>query len=159
VELLKKKDKDAKAGPSPGPEPQKTDALAQLDSEEEEEMKQLEWKKRPTIHQMPADAVLSGADFNHILGIVFGTEPLVKRPRPRFSPNKPLNPQPLASTPPHTRSTTKSNTIIHIHDDPEPETFTSTFITEHPPSPLTQSPNPVTTNPPQTTTLEPMQLD
>jgi hypothetical protein len=54
----------------------------------------------------------------------------------------------------------KATTIIDIQDDPEPETFPSTFITEHPPSPPPpQSPNPTTTSPPQTTTPEPMQLD
>jgi hypothetical protein len=83
-------------------------------------MQQLERKKRLAIHQLPANAVLSGADVNQILGTVFGTKPLVKRPRTRVSPNKPLNPQPLASAPPHTRSMAKASTIIHIHDDPEP---------------------------------------
>jgi hypothetical protein len=119
----------------------------------------LEQKKRPAIHQLLVDEVLSGVDVNPILGTVFGTEPLVKRSRTEVSPKKHLNPQPLASAPPRTLSTTKADTIIHIHDDPEPETFPSTFITKHPPSPLPQSPNPVTTNPPQNKTLESMQLD
>jgi hypothetical protein len=104
--------------------------------------------------------VLSGADFNQILGVVFGTEPLMKRPRTRVSPNKPLNPQPLASVTPCTHTTVKATTIIDIQDDLEPETLLSTFFTEHPPSPPPpQSPNLATTSPPQTTTPEPMQLD
>jgi hypothetical protein len=102
--------------------------------------------------------VLSGAQVNQILGIVLGTEPLVKRPRTGVSPNKPLNPQPLASAAPRTRAMTKATTIIDIQDDPEPETFPSTFIIDHPPPPL-QLPNLITTSPHHTITSEPMQLD
>jgi hypothetical protein len=160
AELLKKKDKEAGEGPSSGPEPKKPDALVQSDSEEEEEIQQLERRKIPTLRQLPDDVMLSGADVNQILGVVFGTEPLVKRPRTGVSPNKPLNPQPLASVTPRTHTAVKATTIIDIQDDPEPETFPSTFVTEHPPSPPPpQSPNPTTTSPPQTTTPEPMQLD
>jgi hypothetical protein len=84
----------------------------------------------------------------------------VKRPRTGVSLNKPINPKPLASVSPRTHAVVKSTTIIDIQDDPEPETFSSTFFIEHPPSPPPpQSPNPANTSPSQTTTPEPMQLD
>jgi hypothetical protein len=101
--------------------------------------------------------MLSGAQVNQILGIVLGTEPMVKRPRMGVSPNKPLNPQPLASATPRTHAMTKATTIIDIQDDPDPETIPATLIIEQPP-PL-QLPNLLTTIPHQTTTSEPMQLD
>jgi hypothetical protein len=157
VELLKKKDKEAGEGPSSGPEPKKPDAPTQTDSEEEEETLQLEWRKRPPPRQFPPNVVLSGAQVNQILGIVLGTEPMVKRPRTGVSPNKPLNPQPLASVTPQTHAMTKATTIIDIQDDPDPETILATLIIEQPP-PL-QLPNLLTTIPHQTTTSEPMQLD
>jgi hypothetical protein len=108
--------------------------------------------------QLPDDVVLSGAQVNQILGVVLGTEPLVKRPRTGVSLNKPLNPQPLASVTPRTHAMTKATTIIDIQDDPEPETLPSTVVVEHPPPPL-QLPNLITTSPHQTMTSEPMQLD
>jgi hypothetical protein len=70
--------------------------------------------------------MLSGEDVNQILSVVFINEPMVKKPRTRVSPNKPLNPQPIASVVPHTHSVVKESPIIHIQDDPEPETFPST---------------------------------
>jgi len=93
---------------------------------------------------------------NQILGVVLGTEPLVKRLRTGVSPNKPLNPQPLASSTPRTYDTTKATTIIDIQDDPEPETFSSIVVTEKPP-PL-QLPNLITAGPHHTTTSKMMQL-
>jgi hypothetical protein len=157
AELLKKKDNEPGEGPSSGPEQKKPDAPVQTDSEEEEEIQQLERRKISAHRQLPDNVVLSGAQVNQILGIVLGTEPLVKRPRTGVSPNKPLNPQPLASATPHTHAMTKATTIIDIQDDPEPETFLSTVIIEKPP-PL-QLPNLITVGPHQTMTSEPMQLD
>jgi hypothetical protein len=150
TELLKKKYKELGEGQSSSPEPKKPDAPIHSDSEEEEDILLLEWRKRPTLRQLPNDVVLSGADVNQILDVVFGTEPLVKRPKTRVSSNKPLNPQPLASAAPRTRTTIKANTIIDIQDDLEPKTLPSTFVTKKPPSPPPpQSPNPATTSPPR----------
>jgi len=152
--MLKKRDKEVGEGPSSGPEQKKPYALVQTDSEEEEEIHQLERRKIPACRQLLDDAMLSGVEVNQILGVFLGTEALVKRLKTEVSPNKPLNPQPLASTSPRTRITAKATLIIDIHDDSEPETFLSTFIIEHRP-PL-QLPNLITASPHQTTTLEMM---
>jgi hypothetical protein len=99
--------------------------------------------------------MFSGVDVKQILGVLFSTEPLVKRPRTEVSLNKPLNPQPLASVSPHTRAEVKATTIIDIQDDSKPETILSTFVTENPPlPPPPQLPKPATTSPHQTTTPE-----
>jgi hypothetical protein len=158
AELLKKKDKEAGEGPSSGPEQKKLDAPVQTESEEEEEAQLLVQKERAAHRKLPDNAMLSGAQVNHILGIVFGTEPLQKKQRTGVSPHKPLNPQPLASVTPRTHATTKATPIIDIQDDPEPETFLSTPIVEQPPPPL-QLPNLLTATPHQTTTSELMQFD
>jgi predicted metal-dependent TIM-barrel fold hydrolase len=101
--------------------------------------------------------VLSGAVVNQILAVVLGNEPLVKRPRTWVSLNKPLNPQPLASATPRTRTAAKATAIIDIQDDSELKTFPSTVIIEQ--SPPLQLPNLITASPHQTITSEPMQLD
>jgi hypothetical protein len=112
------------------------------------------------LRWLPVNVVLSSEDVNQILSVMFVTEPMVKKIRTRVSPNKPLNPQPLASAIAPICSTVKAIPIIHIQDDLEPETFPSTFVTEHPlSSPQPQFPTPKTTSPPQTTNPEPMKLD
>jgi hypothetical protein len=104
--------------------------------------------------------MLTGKDVNEILSVAFITEPVAKKTRMGISPRKVLNPQPISSTVPRTRSVVRATPIIHIQDDPEPDTHPSTIITEHPPSPpQPQSPPPETNSPPQTTDPEPMQLD
>jgi hypothetical protein len=120
-------------------------------------MQPLECKKRmlSVFHPLPDKVMLTGEDVNEILSVVFSTEPVVKKLRTRVSPSKFMNPQPIASVIPHTRSMVRETPIIHIQDDPEPDTFPSTIITEHPPSPQPQSPPPETTSPPQTTDPEP----
>jgi hypothetical protein len=57
---------------------------------------------------------------------------MVKKPRTEVMPNKPLNPQPLASVTSRTHAMTKATTIIDIQDDLDLETFMSTIIVEHP---------------------------
>jgi hypothetical protein len=131
-------------------------------SEEEEEMQPLEHKKRTlsVFPQLPEKAMLTGKDVNKILSIAFITEPVAKKLRTGISPSTVLNPQPISSTIPHTRSVARATHIIHIQDDPEPDTTPSTIITEKPPSPpQPQSPPPETDIPPQTSDPEPMQLD
>jgi hypothetical protein len=136
----------------------------QIDSEEEEETQPMERKKRmlPMFPQLPDQVVLLGKDVNDILVVSFITDPLVKKPRTGLSPVNIMNPQPISSTIPHTRATTRATqTMIDIEDDPEPDTTASTtIITEQPPSPL-QPPLPLQkmTTQPHTTTPEPMQLD
>jgi hypothetical protein len=165
AELLKKKGQEAGVGPSSGPEEKKKDAPMHTDSEEEEEETQpLECKKRtfPMFPQLPEQAMLTGKDVNDILNATFIGDPLVKKPRTGLSLVKILNPQPISSTIPHTRATTRvTQTIIDIQDDPEPDTTASTtIITEQPPSPpQPQSPPQEMTIQPQTTEPEPMQLD
>jgi hypothetical protein len=78
----------------------------QTDSEEEEEMQPLERKKRTLsiFPQLPEKAMLTGKDVNEILSVVFITEPVAKKFRTGVSPRKVLNPQPLSSVIPRTRS-------------------------------------------------------
>jgi hypothetical protein len=111
--------------------------------------------------QLPEKAMLTGKDVNEILSVAFITEPMTKKPRMGISPSKVLNPQPISSTIPRTRSMARATHIIDIQDDPEPDTTPSTtIITEKPPSPpQPQSPPQETTIPSQTIDPEPMQLD
>jgi hypothetical protein len=87
--------------------------------------------------QLPEQVVLSGKDVNDILNVSFIGYPLVKKHRTRLSPVNILNPQPISSTIPRTRETTRmSQTMIDIQDDPKPDiTASTTIITEQPPSP------------------------
>jgi hypothetical protein len=78
--------------------------------------------------------MLTSVDVNEILSVAFNTEPVVKKLKNEVSPSKPMNPQPIASFVPHTLSTIRETTIIHIHDDPEPDTFPYTIIIEYRPS-------------------------
>jgi hypothetical protein len=137
VKMLKKKGKEAGVGSSSGPEAQKKEALAQSDSEEEEETQPLEHKKRmlSIFPQLPEKSMLIGKDVNEILSDVFITEQVAKKFRTGVSPSKIMNPQPLSYVVPCTCSTVRETPIIHIQDDPEPDTPPSTIITEHPPSP------------------------
>jgi hypothetical protein len=163
MELLKKRGQEAGVGPSSGPEVQKKEAPVQTDSDEEEETQPLEHKKRtlPMFPQLPEQAMLTGKDVNEILSVAFITEPMAKKPRMGISPSKVLNPQPISSTVPRTRSVARATHIIDIQDDPEPDTTPSTtIITEQPPSPpQPQSPPQETAIPSQTIDPEPMQLD
>jgi hypothetical protein len=79
--------------------------------------------------------VLTGKDVNEILSVAFNIDPVAKKLRTRVSPSKVSNPQPFSSVVSCTHSVVRETPIIHIQDDPEPETFPSTIISEHPPSP------------------------
>jgi hypothetical protein len=76
----------------------------------------LERKKRTlsVLHPLLDKAVLTSEDVNKILSAVFVTEPTMKKLRTGVSPNKPLNPQPIASIIPCTCATVKTSPIIHI---------------------------------------------
>jgi hypothetical protein len=98
-------------------------------------MQPLECKKRtlPMFPQLPEQAMLTGKDVNEILSVAFIGDPLAKKPRMGISPSKVLNPQPISSTIPRTRSVARATHIIDIQDDPEPDTTPSTtIITEQP---------------------------
>jgi hypothetical protein len=110
----------------------------------EDETQPLEHKKitLSIIHPLPDKSVVTSEYVNKIMSDVFIIKPTMKKLRTGVSPNKPLSPRPIASVIPRTRSVIKASPIIHIQDDLEPNTFPSTIITEHPPSPQPQSPTP-----------------
>jgi hypothetical protein len=58
------KDKEAGEGLSLDLEPTKPDAPVHSESKEEEEIQHLEWRKIPTLFQLPAKVIFSGADVN-----------------------------------------------------------------------------------------------
>jgi hypothetical protein len=58
--------------------------------------------------------MLTSEDVNKILSDVFVTEPMVKKPITGVSPSKPMNPQPISSTIPHTCAIVRVGPIIHI---------------------------------------------
>jgi hypothetical protein len=138
IDLLKKRSHEVAVGPSWGPEEHKKEAPIYMDSYEEEEIQLLECKKRtlPMFPHLPKKSMLTGKDFNEILSVAFIGDPLSKKPRMGISPSKVLNPQPISTTIPCTRSLARAYHIIHIQDDPAPNTTPSTtIITEQPPSP------------------------
>jgi hypothetical protein len=102
--------------------------------------------------------MLTGKDANEILNVAFIIEPMTKKPRTRISPTKVLNPQPISSTIPRTRSADRAGHIIDIQDDPEPNTTPSTTVIIEKPSssPQPQSPPQEITIPSQTINPEPM---
>jgi hypothetical protein len=79
--------------------------------------------------------MLAGKDVNAILSVEYIIEPIEKKTRMGISLRKFLNPQPISSTIPHTRLAVQVAPIIHIQEDPEPDTHPSTIITNPPPSP------------------------
>jgi hypothetical protein len=88
------------------------------------------------FQQLPEQAMLTGKDVNEILSVAFIRNPMTKKPRTWISPSKALNPQPISSIVPRTRSTAQETHIIDIQDDPNLDTTPSTtIITEKPPSP------------------------
>jgi hypothetical protein len=106
--------------------------------------------------------VLTGKYVNEILNATFIGDPLVKKPRIGLSLVNIINPQPMLSTIPHTRTATQATqTIIDIQYDHDPDTPASTTImTEEPPSPpQPQSPPQEMTIQPQKIEPNPMQLD
>jgi hypothetical protein len=80
-------------------------------------------------------ALLTGKDVNEILSSTFIKKIVAKKFRTWVLPRKVMNPKPLSSIIPHTHSVVLAAPIIHIQDDPEPNTLPSTIITEKPPSP------------------------
>jgi hypothetical protein len=122
-------------------------------------MQPLERKKRtiPVFHPLPDKVVLTGEDVNEIPSVAFNIEPVVKKLINEVLMSKVLNPQPIASVVPRSHSTVRTTPIIHIQDEPEPDAFPSTILTELPPSsPKPQPPPPEITSPPQATDPEPM---
>jgi hypothetical protein len=98
----------------------------------------VEHKKRtlPIFSQLPEQSMLIGKYVNKILYVAFIGDPMDKKPRMGISPSEVLNPHPISSSVPRTRSADRVAHIIDIQDDPEPDTIPSTTImTEQPPSP------------------------
>ena len=85
--------------------------------------------------QLPEQAMLKGKDVNKILSATFIRELVVKNLRTGVSLSKVLNPQPISSIVPRTRSMVRETPIIHIQDETKLDTFASSIITEHPPLP------------------------
>jgi hypothetical protein len=79
-------------------------------------MQPLEWKKR-TLSMFPQlleKVMLTGKDVKKILSAAYITEPIAKKTRMGISLSKVMNPQPIPSTVPHTRSIVRVAPIIHI---------------------------------------------
>jgi hypothetical protein len=64
--------------------------------------------------QLPEQDMLRGKDVNEIMSAALIIEPMNKKTRMGISPSKVLNPQPISSTIPCTRSVARATHIIDI---------------------------------------------